>query len=203
MTTMTMEEVKSALLPYHPRIKQVVEEAYAEWRSVNDFRLMSGYGTIMYSRTVANFVFDAIARSAASVFGGDKSVRVHHETQTVKFIFKNTVIARFKKGDDDHPGQNIPTQAVLDYLDPQQTLPGLPAAAAKVEIMWKANDIGTKIEEVTVAARDGKQVIWSYRIDDIAEADGFGILNFPIGPSPDEFSPLVVVKPRKTERESK
>jgi hypothetical protein len=203
MTTMTKEEVESALRPYHDRIKHVVQEAYDEWRAVNDFRLKGGYGTIMYSRTVANFVFDAIARSAAATFNGDKSVRIHHETQTVKFIFENKVIARFKKGDDDHPGQNIPTQAILDYLDPQQTLPGLPPEAAKVEIMWKANDIGTEIDEVTVASRDGKHITWSYKIDDIGEEGSTGVLDFPVGPAPDEFSPLVVVKPRKTERESK
>lgn len=204
MSRMTQEEVKVALSPYHGRIKQVVIEGFDEWLRVAAFRVTSGYSSVLYSRTVANYVFDAIARNAQVVFGREKTIRVRQETQTIKFIFGGKVIVRFKKGDEDNLGKNILTQAVLDYLDPQQTLPGFPPEAAKVEIVWKANDIGTAVEEVIVVARDGNTLLWSYRIDDEAdEAGGSGILPFPVGPAPDEFSPLVVVKPRKPERESK
>jgi len=201
---MTQDEVKVALSPYHGRIKQVVIEGFDEWLRVAAFRVTSGYSSVLYSRTVANYVFDAIARNAQVVFGREKTIRVRQETQTIKFIFGGKVIVRFKKGDEDNLGKNILTQAVLDYLDPQQTLPGFPPEAAKVEIVWKANDIGTAVEEVIVVARDGNTLLWSYRIDDDAdEAGGSGVLPFPAGPAPDEFSPLVVVKPRKPERESK
>ncbi|MGO6788714.1 hypothetical protein ACCS70_18850 [Rhizobium ruizarguesonis] len=204
MTSMIMEDVKTALSPYHARITQVVAEAYDEWQRVAAFRATSGYSAILYSRTVANYVFDAIARNAQSVFGREKTVRIRQETQTIKFIFAGKVVARFKKGDDDHLGKNILTQAVMDYLDPQQTLPGFPPEAAKVEIVWAANEIGTAIEDIMIVARDGNTLLWSYRIDDSAdEAGGIGVLPFPVGPAPDEFSPLIVVKPRKPERESK
>lgn len=204
MTTMSMEDVKTALSPYHGQIKQVVAEGYDEWQRIAAFRATSGYSPVLYSRTVANYVFDAIARNAQTVFGREKTVRVRQETQTIKFIFDNKVIVRFKKGDEDHLGKNILTQAVMDYLDPQQTLPGFPPEAAKVEIVWSANEIGTGIEDIMVVARDGNTVSWSYRIDDDAdEADGTSVLPFPVGPAPDDFSPLVVVKPRKPERESK
>lgn len=204
MTSMTMEEVKAALSPYHVRIKQVVIEGYDEWRRVAAFRATSGYSPVLYSRTVANYVFDAIARNAQTVFGREKAVRIRQETQTIKFIFAGKVIVRFKKGDEDHLGKNILTQAILDYLDPQQTLPGFPPEAAKVEIVWTANEIGTAVEDVVVVARDGNTLLWSYRIDDDAgEAGGVSVLPFPDGPTPDDFSPLVVVKPRKPERESK
>lgn len=203
MTSMSQEDIKSALSPYHSQLKQVVAAGYDEWQRVSDFRAMSGYSPVLYSRTMANYVFDAIARNAQKTFGRDKTVRIRQETQTIKFIFAGKVIVRFKKGDDDHLGKNIPTQAVLDYLDPQQTLPGFPPEAAKVEIVWAANDIGTGIEEVLVVARDGNASLWSYRIDDDAsENAGSGVLPFPDGSGPGGFSPLVVVKPRKSERES-
>ena len=199
-----MEEVKNALEPYHNQIRQVVEDGYDEWQRVLGFRLASGYSPVLYSRTVANYVFDAIARNARSVFGNDGAVRIRQESQTIKFIFAGTVIVRFKKGDEDHLGKNILTQAIMDYLDPQQTLPGFPAEAAKVEIVWTPNEIGTAIDDVIVVARDGNTVLWSYSIGDAAdEAGDSSILPFPTGPVPDEFSPLVVVKPRKPERESK
>lgn len=202
MTSMTMEDVKAALSPHHNQIKQIVADAYDEWQRIAAFRATSGYSPVLYSRTVANYVFDSIARNAKKVFSREKTVVIRQETQTIKFIFAGKVIVRFKKGDEDHLGKNILTQAVMDYLDPQQTLPGFPPEAAKVEIIWAANDIGTAIENVMVVARDGNSLRWSYSIDDV-EAEATGVLPFPAGPAPDEFSPLVVVRPRKPERESK
>ncbi|QPA27181.1 hypothetical protein IR196_04765 [Brucella anthropi] len=203
MTVMTKDEVRDALRPFHARIKQVVEDGYREWQDVTAYCTSKGYSSVLYSRTVANYVFDAIARNAKSIFKDDKRVRVKKETQTLKLIFDGKVIVRFKKGDKDHLSQNIPTQAVLDYHDPQQTIPGLPPEAAKVEVMWAADDIGTKIEAVTVIARSGNRSLWSYIIDDEASsAADPNILPFPTDPSTDERSPLIVIKPRKTERES-
>lgn len=202
MIKMSMEDVQSALLPYHGKIKSVIVDGYDEWQRVSAFRATSGYSPVLYSRTTANYVFDAIARNAQATFGRDKTVRIRQEAQTIKFIFSGKVIVRFKKGDDDHLGKNILTQAVLDYLDPQQTLPGFPPEAAKVEIVWSANDIGTAIEDVMVVARDGNNLLWSYRIDDDAgEIGDSSVLPFPDGPGLDEFSPLVVVKPRTPGRE--
>lgn len=204
MISMSMEDVQATLSPYHGHIKQVIADGYDEWQRVSTFRAMNGYSPVLYSRTIANYVFDAIARNAQATFGRDRTVRIREEAQTIKFIFAGKVIVRFKKGDDDHLSKNILTQAVLDYLDPQQTLPGFPPEAAKVEIVWSANDIGTAIEEILVVARDGDTVLWSYRVDDDAgEAGDSNVLPFPDGLGPDEFSPLVVVKPRKPERESK
>jgi len=201
MTEMTQDEVKAALTPYHSRIRSVVESAYQEWKTVDAFRKTAEFGPMLYDRSVANYIFDAIARNAQTVFAGDSSIKVRPETQTIKFMFDGKVIARFKKGDDGNMGSNIPTQAVIDYLDPQQTLPGFPAAAAKVEIVWAADDIGTAIDKITVVARRGNTMLWSYHIDDDA-ADDRGIFEFPTAPAPDEFSPLVVVRPRKKQTES-
>lgn len=204
MINMSMEDVKSALSPYHDSIKQVISSGYDEWQRVSAFRAMSGYSPVLYPRTMANYVFDAIARNAQATFGRDKTVRIRQEAQTIKFIFAGKVVVRFKKGDDDQLGKNILTQAVLDYLDPQQTLPGFPPEAAKVEIVWSANDIGTEVEEIAVVARDGNTLKWSYRINDASGENGdFNVLPFPDGPAPDDFSPLVVVKPRTPERERK
>ncbi|WP_040300651.1 hypothetical protein [Agrobacterium albertimagni] len=204
MTSMSMDEVQAVLAPYHSQIQRVVVDSYEEWQRVSSFRAMSGYSPVLYSRTMANYVFDAIARNAQSTFSCDRTVLIRQESQTIKFIFGGKVIVRFKKGDEDNLGKNILTQAVLDYLDPQQILPGFPPEAAKVEIVWSSNEIGTSIEEILVVARDRHALLWSYRIDDEAGGvDESGVLPFPTGPGPDEFSPLVVIKPRKSERESK
>lgn len=187
-------EVRKALTSYHSRIKGVIVAGFAEWLAVAECRTKKGFAPILYPRTITNYVFDAIARNARSVLGADPSVRVLDETQTVKFCFGDVVVGRFKKGDDDHLGQNIPTQAVLGFVDPQQSLPGFPPAAAKVEFVWAANDIGTEIESVLVVARDCERLLWSYEIDDAAESGGSGVVVLPTPSGPDDDEPLV--KPR-------
>ena len=118
--------VKEALTPCNAKIKGVVIKGFAEWLAVSECRTTKGYAPILYPRTIASYVFDAIARNACSEFAGDSSVRVLDESPMVEFFFGNVVIGRFKKGDDDHLGQNTPTQAALDFVDAQQTLPSLP-----------------------------------------------------------------------------
>ena len=80
-------DVQLVLKDYHRRIRSVVERAWTEWRAVASFRAEQNYSPLMYSRTVANYVFDAIARIAVSEFAGDAAVHVKVEAQTVKFFF--------------------------------------------------------------------------------------------------------------------
>src|SRR5205809_852376 len=120
------EDVQDVLRPYHRRIRRVVDRAWAEWRAVATFRTEQSFGPIMYSRTIANYIFDAIARIAIAEFADDASVHLDIEAQTIKFFFKGEVFARFKKGDDSRLGQNIPTQAVLAFTAVDGMFPGLP-----------------------------------------------------------------------------
>ncbi len=192
------DEVREALTPYHSRIRQVILDGFAEWLAVANCRSQKGFAPVLYPRTITNYVFDAIARNARTVFGADASVRVRDEAQTVKFCFGGVVIGRFKKGDDDHLGQNILTQAVIDFVDAQQTLPGLPPEVAKVEFIWAADELGTAIESVMVVARDGERMLWAYEIEDAAE--GGIVIDFPApsGPPEDDGQPLVAVKIKTT-----
>src|SRR5690606_23949027 len=107
--------VRNALTPYHGRIRSVIERAWQEWKLTDEFRRASGMGPVMYPRTVANYVFDAIARIAVAEFGGDETVHIRFDTQTMRFYFRGGVYARFKKGDDCNLGQAIPTQAALAF----------------------------------------------------------------------------------------
>src|SRR5438445_3278197 len=151
-------DVRDALAPYHSRIRAVVVLGFKEWLSVSECRSAKGFAPILYPRTITNYVFDAIARHARTEFGPDTSVRILDESQTVKFCFGNKVIGRFKKGDEDHLGQNIQTQSVLVFIDPQHTLPGFPPQAAKVEFVWAANDIGNEVQSILVVARDNDRI---------------------------------------------
>lgn len=193
------EEVREILLPFHGRIRLVVERAWAEWRTVEKFRTDVGMSAILYSRTVANYVFDAIARFALAEFMTDPSVHLKIEAQTIKIFFKGGVCGRFKKGDDSRLGQNVPTFAALSFEYADGLLPGLPSETAKVEFIWLANEINTRLEQVLVVARDGDKLIWDYEIDEEAPSAGTGtVVPFPVAPAPkppDDNEELV--KPKK------
>lgn len=177
------EQVQADLGDFHQRIRSVVERAWAEWRAIAGFRTDNSYAPFLYSRTIANIMFDAIARNAIAEFGSDSSVHVEIETQTIKLFFGGSVFARFKKGDDNRLGQNIPTQAALAFEYVDAVFPGLPAETAKVEFIWLANEINTQLEHVLVVARDGDELLWDYEIGAAAAATGT-VIPFPQPPLP-------------------
>lgn len=159
-----MEDVKKALEPHHAQLRGVVEDAWGEWRQLQEFRVSCGLSPVLYSRTISNYVFDAIARRAIPLFGAEQRVSAVVESQTFKLAFRGVVV-RYKKGGEDGLGCNIPTQAALAFVEVNGVLPGLPPKTAKVEIIWLPNDIWTRIEHVLVVARDGDTLLWQYAID--------------------------------------
>lgn len=195
------DDVRLALEPYHAKIRAVVVSGFDEWLSVVECRTAKGFSPVLYPRTITNYVFDAIARNALVTFGSDPTVRIIDQVQTVKFCFGDVVIGRFKKGGEDNLGQNIKTQAVLDFVDAQQSFPGLPPYAAKVEFVWSSDLLGSYIESVLVVARDGDHVLWSYEID--PDEPAYGAIPFPLPVAPDDESPLVKPKSHPSEYETK
>lgn len=159
------EEVRAVLAPFHQRIRKVVERAWAEWKAMSDYRAGQNLATVLYPRTVANYVFDAIARYAIEEFAGDVSVRVVVEPQTIKLFFRGgEVLARFKKGDDSKLGQNNPTQSSIAFEAVSNDLFGGLLSSTKVEFVWMPNAISTRLDRVLVVARDGDRRLWDYEI---------------------------------------
>ena len=158
------DDVRRVLEPFHQRIWHVFQRGFSEWLTIKQCMSEQRIGPVLYPRTATNHIFDAVARNAIKEFGSDPSVSVKTESQTVKFCFRSAVIARFKKGDENHLGQNHPTGAVLNFIDAQQMLPGFPPKAAKVDIIWRLTELEDAIKEVWVSARNGNTTLWSYMI---------------------------------------
>ncbi|HSF96388.1 MAG TPA: hypothetical protein VLA52_15285 [Thermohalobaculum sp.] len=197
MTRYKEDDVRRQMTPYHGRIVDVVRRGHGEWVAVKKFMAKSGFGSVLYPRTVANHVFDAVVRSALAEFADDPDIRIIDETQTIKFCFGNVVLARFKKGDEDNLGRNQPTQAVLDFVSAQGNLPGFAPSAAKVEILYSVDTIEDGIERIVIAARDGANLLWHYELDDDTEANA--VIPFP-EPAPlqsDDADDEQIVTPRK------
>lgn len=196
MTHFSEDDVRQHLTPYHDRIASVIHRGYNEWLSVKRFMAINGHGTVLYPRTIQNFVFDAVVRRALAEFDGDPEIRILLETQTVKLFFDDVVLARFKKGDEDNLGQNQPTNAVRNFVYAENTLPGLPPAAAKVEFLYSANDVEDRIERIVVAARDGQNLLWHYQLDERSE--GESVVSFPslVSPQDNDSDNEPIVIPR-------
>lgn len=182
------QKARDRLGPFHVRIRRVVERAYVEWRALADCRAEQNFGPFLYPRTIANIMFDAIARHAIDEFGLDPDVHVEIEAQTIKLFFKGDLVTRFKKGGDDGLGQNIATQAALAFMDAEGMLPGMPPETMKVEIIWLDNDLHTKLEHVLVVARDHDRLLWKYEIDPSEEGKG-SVIPFPTPPTPPRAPP--------------
>lgn len=193
MTVLTKAEVQTALSPYHPVIRRVVDEAWAEVRQTQVLRGEAGLAPLLYSRTTANLMFDAIARRAIPAFHAEPAVMLLMEAQTFK-VLAGGVILRFKKGGNDKLGCNIPTQAALAFMDAAGVLPGMPPECGKVEVIWRANSIGTALECVLVIARDGDRLLWEY---EIAPEPSTGVVPLPITPrDPSDDDAGDLVKPK-------
>lgn len=188
MAAPDMDEVKALLAEFEPRIRAVIEAAWREWL---DYPFKGRL--VFLARFRAVFVFDAIARNALAEFEADKDIHVKVEKQTVKFLFKNQVFTRFKKGNDKGIGSNIETRAVLDFIDPNRTIPGLLPDIMRVEFCYGIDPLGMKLSEIAVVARDRNQRIWAYPID--RSMPGADVVPFTPARPPDHSPPIVY--PRK------
>lgn len=135
---------------------------------------------------------DFMVRRAVIAFDGNPDVHIIHHDETAKFLFKNKVLVRLKKGDTNFLGTNIATQAVLAFTDPQLTIPGLPDVQ-KVDVTYVLNDLETAIDRVAVTARDNDVRLWSY---DIEDHRGAPLLPLPRTTAPVEGGNVVRLRPR-------
>ena len=190
----TKEEAKEILRPYHSLIWQIVHDAWDEWRAVNGFRAERSMSPPLYPRTIANYVFDAVARRAIPAFGAESRVSVKVEAQTFKIFVAGRLAARFKQGGDDKLGVSSPTQAAMAFIEADGILPNLPPETGKVEIVWLLNEIKTKIDALLVVARDGDELIWDYPINDPRAAEIIPLPTRPTDSSPSEAGDFVKPK---------
>ena len=116
-------------------------------------------------------------------------------------MFHKGCCIRFKKGGTDLLGQNITTDAVLDFVEVDGCLPGMPPDTAKLEIIWRADELFTDLESVHIVSRDGDNLIWEYSLDRSDHSgDVIPLPNDPVDPYDEDGSTLV--KPRSDEEDS-
>ena len=159
------DAVRSTLAPYEAKLLQAVHGAWDDWKALG-----LGGRLLFPARSRACLVHDFIVQRASAAFSGDSAVRVIRRDETAKFVFADRVLLRFKKADDSGLGSNIETQAILNFVEQQQELPGIPNVH-KVEAVYVLNTLSTQIERVVIVARDGDVRLWDYVIAPTTTAD--------------------------------
>jgi hypothetical protein len=165
------QTVRAALAPYESMLSRAVHGGWDDWRA-----LPLGGRLLFPARSRACVVYDFIVQRAMAAFRDDQAVRAVRRNETVKFVFAETVVLRFKKANDNGLGSNIQTQATLGFVEQQQQLPGLPNLH-KVEVVYVLNRLQTRIDQVLVAARDGDVCLWNY---DITPDTGAKVIPLPM-----------------------
>lgn len=159
MTTPDQGKVRELLLAFEPRLRAVVDRGWREWM---DLGLA---GRFIFGRVQSNIVFDFIARHAISEFADDPDIHVIPKNCSVKFLFRDQVLVRFKKANASGVGSNIETTATLDFIDPQREFPDFLKEVYKIEVCYQTDRLGAEIDEVAIVARDRKTRIWAYALD--------------------------------------
>ncbi len=152
-------DVRNVLLEFE---ETILDAVYGAWR---DWLASPHRAQIRFRRTRANLVHDFMVHRAVAAFDAHPDVHVIHQDETAKFLLKQKVLMRLKKGDANSLGSNIETQAVLAFTDPQMTIPGLPDVQ-KVDVVYVLNDLQTAVDRIAVTARDNDVRLWSYEIED-------------------------------------
>lgn len=88
-------------------------------------------------------------------------------------------------GDGSGISRNIETQLSLAFVDPQQSLPGIPDLD-RVDVVYELNALETQVANISVVARNCERVAWQYSIYPRADDDRSPIFlpTAPVPPSP-------------------
>ena len=115
MTLANEQVVQAALAKYETRIFGAVHRGWEDWRA-----LQLGGRLMFPARSRACLVYDFIVQRAEAAFADDSAIRTLRRDETIKFVFGDSVLLRFKKAMDNGLGSNIQTQATLGFVDQQQ-----------------------------------------------------------------------------------
>jgi hypothetical protein len=189
MATAIEEDVRSLLTSdREEKIERAYENAWKDWWGSENRPQLS-----RWPRTRANNFFEYLATRLLREFPEGSGARFQFKDETFFMVLDEILVIRFKKADKKGIGSNISTQAVLEFCDPQQGIPGMPGVQ-KVEIVYTLNVTETALSEIIVVARHGDDKMWSYGLN--SSQGGAQVLPMPQPKTP--LTPLEdLVKERK------
>ena len=180
--------VRSILAPHEPRIAGIYERAWAKVSA------MPERASFDLKRTVATVMHQMTMNELRAEYHGESGVHLMEGHETIRLLVGRRVAIRLKKMDERGYTRAAPTQATLAFTTPALPLPfsseDFPDLCA-VDVGYVLNELGTRLEDILVAARDQDAVLWSYAIDRGAPATaGATLFPAPVAPT----SPASIIR---------
>jgi hypothetical protein len=148
--------VRTVLAPYAPVLYEIPHAAWTRLQLQED---RTSYSATTRANVVSSFMLER-ARELLVPMG----VRELDNHVSSIFLIEDQVVIRFKHLDSDGLSQNYQTPRAQMYNSPELTLPGIPAAALRVDVGYRLNVIETAIANVMVTHRSRKRVQWAYEL---------------------------------------
>lgn len=126
-------------------------------------------------RTVATVMHNFMMNELRIEFGCEKGVHLIEEHETIRIMWDQKLLTRVKKMDKRGFTVAHESQALLGFIFPDvpKAVAPLPWAEEElledlpcVDVGYVLNDLGTRITQKIIAARDGDAVDWSYSFGD-------------------------------------
>lgn len=182
------ELVRTILAAHEPRLAGIYERAWAKVTA------MPERASFDLKRTVATVMHQMTMNELRAEYHGERGVHLMEEHETIRLLVDRRVAIRLKKMDERGYTRAAPTQATLAFTTPEKPLPfsqeDLPDLCS-VDVGYVLNELGTRLEDILVAARDRDAVLWSYAIDRGAPATATAtLIPAPLAPT----SPASIIR---------
>ncbi len=158
--------------------KEIIEDIFDQYKETivaavktgwNYYKEMPDAGKLA-KRTRANVVWDITVQAAVDNLRGESDIHIIPIYDTVWFRIEPDILFRFKKGDRRGLSRNYPTQASLDFNNPQQQLPGIPEIQ-RFDVVYVLDEFETEIEDILIVSRNGNKTEWTSSIMEAGSAE--------------------------------
>lgn len=163
------EDAQEIVGPYEVRIAAAIDRAWSRVQANPDRAAFN------LKRTVATVMHQMMMNEIRNEFGSERGVHLVEEHETIRIVLDQKLLVRVKKMDKRGFTVAHHSQALLSFIYPDVpkvvTLPWdeeeLREELPCVDMGYVLNDLGTRITQKIVAARDGDAVVWSYAFGDV------------------------------------
>ncbi len=181
------ETVRPILEPHQPRLAAIFDRAWARVSA------MPERPNFDLKRTVAVMMHQFVMIELRAEYSAESGVHLIEVHETIRMLIDRKVVVRLKKMDERGYTRAATTPATLAFITPMAPLPfagedDFPDQCS-VDVGYVLNDLGTRIDDILVAARNRDAILWSYAIARDAPSATELLPQAPVSPS----SPATII----------
>lgn len=189
MSAITSAQAEIELRALFADFISIVQSSWKDWMAGSYAHQMQ------HKRVRAGCVWNQLIANAKRAFEGRQDVRVETLRNWDGVLINNRIFVRMKKGDYKLLSRNYPTQAALDFHDPQKDLFG---GIARLELLYVLNKLETTVERIVLVQRHRSKIAWVIDLLDQADSGDQNVLPLvPIQPTDDAAGRMIKPKEEK------